>query len=249
VSKLGDILKTIEDNNKTIEIEYLLDEPPYVMTRNAWQNAITDARVANTKLLNEYRNEALANSVVMFVYGSNDKVDAFLDIAKSEADVFTVRSDGMYREIAMKLESGIGPGRFLVTGQLIDLVQWVVDYARKYDLNSINKIVVESDVAASSFDDVVNVVRNKVREYNGDMFTKLWVANTFSDQLVASQYKGNVVPVVVVVRDEAEAMTLASIFGKHGGTYDLNDAEVSKKFVLDVFQDAMKSSKKRKNSQ
>ncbi len=249
MSKLASILKTIEDNDKTIALEGLLDESPYVATRSAWQNAISEARVANAKLGNEYREEALANSVVMFVYGPNSKVDAFIDIAKNEATVFTVRADGMYRDIATKLEPGVGSSRYLVTGQLIDLVTHVVEYARTCDLLSFDKIVVETDIPVPTFEDTVKVVRDKVRQFNGDLFTNLWVARSFSEQLITSQYKGTVVPVLVVVQDEAEAMRLSPLFSKNGGTYDLTDSEVDKKAVLEVFQEAMKSTKKRKNSQ
>ena len=166
MSKLATILKHIEDNNTTIALEGLLDEPPYVTTRSAWQNAIAEARVSNVKLSDEYRNEALANSVVMFIYGPNSKVDTFLDISKSEATVFAVRADGLYRDIATKLEAGVGPARYLVTGQVIDLVSHVVEYARKYGLNSFSKIVVESDLSIPTFEDTVRVVRDKVRQFN-----------------------------------------------------------------------------------
>lgn len=249
MSKLGDSLKAIEENKKTIAIESMLDEPPYVHTRNGWQNAIAEARLANERLLGEFKQEALANSVVMFVYGNNDAVNTFVDIAKSEATVFAVWADGLYRNIATVLEDDIrSNARYLVTGHLIEVVNRITDYARTHGMLSFNRIVVESDISVPTFEDTVRVIKNKVCQNNGDVFTRLWVTEDFSNQLIESQYKGNVVPVIVVVENEAEAMKLSPVFAKNGGIYDLNTTEVDKKFVLDVFQDVMKSNKKRKNS-
>jgi hypothetical protein len=201
-SFIPDTIKAIEalvqDTQIDLMCESLSLSPGKGLTKN---QAIETTRQLKSHLKDLIRTDSAA----IILQGPDDHQLAYSAIAEDEGDVVTVLANGIYRELTRLVWPFISTKRFtLDIGSVFATALYSV--AKSLGVMSYMAPVVNQYVGLEcpDQDTLYGMIKDSVREANGDDFAIEWVVNEVFIKVLAGSYEQNVVPVVVLGATEED---------------------------------------------
>lgn len=225
------MLVTLEETIKTANLN---PEDFNHRTRPGREVAVNQAKEALGPLKAQFTELLKASSLGIFVSGPGTA--NFAEVAGHEADTFTLDAEEVYRNISQTAIAALGHTRTFGVQQFSLMLQSLKHLATELGMNSIDSPQMEEKFCPTD-EDVVEHVRNLVRNSSKDELNSLYLTRALMDKVVAVRYTNNTVPVVVLNAVEGEQEGLASLFGKGTQNVQLTgNNTIDKEYVLRTFQ-------------
>lgn len=243
------LLQQIQEHEDLINTDLSIWDPA---TRPGKTGAQQEAKLNLPNLKNQYLLYLQDSVLAMILEGDAASQTGFAEIAAQEGNTITLDAEALYRKLSEGLEESLGYSREFGVTQLSQVVDSIRDICLDLGIRETDRPRHMEQVVVLTQKDIVAHVRKIVRESDNDFLNIKYLANELLTQALAKRYTQSVVPVVIINATEDEANSLKQIWAKPQATVKVPPfvaTEELNKFVLEIFNNVKKSSKKPKQTE
>jgi hypothetical protein len=220
-------------------------------TRPSLQNMKMEALEQLAKLKEQYTRKVRSNTLGVFVFGGQPRVEAFCKIADEEAGVMQVNGNDLYRRLAARIEPNMGASREFGPTQLQGLIEGLRDINQEMGVRTMRMPNLQAINAPKDVQELTTYIRKLVQGVVGDDLLRMYVDQKINQMAIDTEFSGNILPVAVAGIEKEEAVALASLFSNsvsvEVGTSE--GGEVNKEYVLNQLKNLKSKFKGNTNNQ
>lgn len=187
-------------------------------------------------------------ALVMVLSGTQNSQTKFAEIAAEEGNTVTVDAKALYLKLSEGIEESLGYTREFGVTQLSLVINGIRDICLDLGIRETDRPRHLEQVVVLTQADIVDHIRKIVRESDSDFLNVKYMSNTLLQQGLSKRYNQSVVPVVIMNASEEEAKALSQFWSKPYANVQVPSfasTEEYQKFVLEIFTNVKKSSKRK----
>ncbi len=240
MSKISDLMMKIEETTHFAEQD--LSNWPW-QTRPGMISRQHQAKEELGVQKLEYQKVLLGSSVKVVVDGDALKKE-FVDLMKSEG-AFVFSANHLYAELAAHIKPVVNFGHGLPPDALLKAKEITYLYARNFGARPLNDLTLPFGRAVTDFDDLIQVVKQSVRNAFGDSLNKYFLTNLYLEQGLKERFVKDLSLFVLVdlTNDEKGVLLDTLLTGQPNLLVEL-DSEVPKAVYEKIHKKAQNLLKK-----
>ncbi len=202
--ELFKLIKTIKDNQDLVDAD--LTEWDW-RTRPALEISKSEAKRTLVGLKGQYLKEFTKLTSKVFIDGTPEQVSSFTTLLTKEgANVFT--APNIYEFLADNTAPKLSYGNVFSTAAWMRLTEILADTCRTFDVYPHTPPVEPVNTAIYSKDDLVDVIKDVVRNAFGDTLNKVYLTSNFLNNALVNKFDKNMAIMVVSGLSENEKASL-----------------------------------------
>jgi hypothetical protein len=245
MSELSGLLDSLDEARRIASID--VDEPVYQRTRSGMQVAVEHAKQDVKRLQTEYEDSVLKHGVAIFMYGPNEKLDAFTQAVTNLKEAAVVDANEMVNRLVEAVEKTMGTSREFTVSQAQILSVRISDIIRELGLPVLRMIQINELPYLANQEDVTAFVRKVLATQVNATINLQYLKRSVAREAEKIRYKLSVAPVIILNADAEDIPMFGSMFGKGMARVTVSDDDnIDEEFIAKTFQEVQKSIKKNK---